>query len=246
MKGFWYGAAGVVFSAALLATGVVHGAAHKSASKSQHAANAEMAGQISGKVVETMDSGGYTYVLVQEGGQKTWVAVPAMKVKVGQSVSFSPGVEMKNFTSKTLNRTFDSIYFSTGPAGGAHNDGMVAAAPKKTAPVKGEKISVTKAQGKDAYTVSEIYAKKEALHEKPAVIRAKVVKVASGIMGKNWIHLQDGTGDAATGTNDLVATTQDTASVGDVVTVKGTVYKDKDFGAGYKYSVIMEKASVRK
>ena len=63
-------------------------------------------------------------------------------------------------------------------------------------------------------------------------------------MGKNWIHLQDGTGDAAKGTNNLVVTSQDLPQVGDIVTVKGTVYKDKDFGAGYKYNVIMEEASI--
>ena len=69
---------------------------------------------ISGKVVETMDSGGYTYVRVEEKGEKTWVAVPTTKVKVGDAVTFQPGMEMKNFQSKTLNRTFDRIIFSGG------------------------------------------------------------------------------------------------------------------------------------
>ena len=67
-----------------------------------------------------------------------------------------------------------------------------------------------------------------------------------GIMGKNWMHLQDGTGDAEKGTHDLVVTSQDSAGVGDVVTVKGTVYVNKDFGAGYKYEVIMEEASIQR
>lgn len=70
---------------------------------------------ISGKVVETMDSGGYTYVCVEKSKKKTWVAVPQTKVAVGKNMSFYPGMEMKNFTSKTLNRTFDSIIFSSGP-----------------------------------------------------------------------------------------------------------------------------------
>ncbi|MGO9612651.1 MAG: hypothetical protein ACLPX5_06425 [Dissulfurispiraceae bacterium] len=69
---------------------------------------------ISGKIVETMDSGGYTYVRVEEKGQKTWVAVPSTKVKVGDTVTFQPGMEMKDFQSKTLNRTFDRIIFSGG------------------------------------------------------------------------------------------------------------------------------------
>lgn len=77
-------------------------------------AGAPAGGGISGKVVETMNSGGYTYVALQSGGKKTWVALPDSKVKVGQQITCQPGMEMKNFTSKTLNRTFDSIIFSGG------------------------------------------------------------------------------------------------------------------------------------
>jgi hypothetical protein len=69
---------------------------------------------LSGKVVETMNSGGYTYVSIENSGKRTWVAIPATAVKVGQEVTCQPGMEMKNFTSKTLNRTFESIIFSGG------------------------------------------------------------------------------------------------------------------------------------
>ncbi len=80
----------------------------------QPMAAAPAATALSGKVAETMNSGGYTYVLLENGGKKTWVAVPQVAVKVGQQVSCQPGMEMENFTSKTLNRTFDSIFFSGG------------------------------------------------------------------------------------------------------------------------------------
>lgn len=203
---------------------------------------------LSGKVLETMNSGGYTYISIERNGGKIWVAIPMTEVKVGQVLTFQPGAEMGNFKSKSLNRTFDNIIFSGGlaakggpaPAGSPHGAGA-AAAPKS-----GEKISVAKATGPDAYTVSEVFAKSAALHEKTAVVRGKVVKVSEAIMGKNWVHVQDGTGDAAKGNNKLVATTQDLPKVGDVVTLKGTIYKDKDFGSGYKYNVIMEQASVTK
>lgn len=72
------------------------------------------AGGLSGKVAETMNSGGYTYVSLDQKGKKTWVAMPQTKVKVGQNVTCQPGMVMQNFTSKTLNRTFDSIVFSGG------------------------------------------------------------------------------------------------------------------------------------
>ena len=84
-------------------------------SQAQPAANTAPAViSLSGKVVETMNAGGYTYVSVENNGKKTWAAVPATAVKVGQEVTCQPGMEMKNFTSKTLNRTFESIIFSGG------------------------------------------------------------------------------------------------------------------------------------
>ena len=73
---------------------------------------------ISGKVVETMNSGGYTYVNLEKDGKKMWVAAPAMQVSVGQELELRNGAVMTNFTSKSLNRTFDSIIFSAGPATG--------------------------------------------------------------------------------------------------------------------------------
>jgi hypothetical protein len=84
-------------------------------SQAQPAAGAAQAGDpLSGKVVETMSSGGYTYVSIENGGKRTWVAMPQTTVTVGQQVTCKPGMEMKNFTSKTLNRTFASIIFSDG------------------------------------------------------------------------------------------------------------------------------------
>jgi hypothetical protein len=229
------------------------GAAEKAASQPNSAVNAkaDLVNTLTGKVVETMDSGGYSYICLEQKGKKTWFAVPQMAVTKGQEMTFELGMEMKNFKSKTLNRTFDTIYFSDGPIT-AQRESAGKTAPAghgavKSKPVaSGEKISVKKATGQNAYTVAEVFAKKDSLNEKPAIIRGKVVKVSSGIMGKNWIHLQDGTGDAKKGTNDLIATSQDSPAVGDVVTVKGTVYKDKDFGSGYKYSVIMEQASIQR
>ena len=72
---------------------------------------------LSGKVVETIDSGGYTYINIEKDGKSTWVAVPQVKVSVGDNLFFPPGMVMKNFKSKTLNRTFETIIFTGQPAG---------------------------------------------------------------------------------------------------------------------------------
>ncbi len=201
--------------------------------------------QLSGKVVETMNSGGYTYVLLEKNGKKTWVAVPKIKVEKGQNMSFLPGAEMHDFESKTLNRKFDRIIFSPGPADKQSNNEVKTTGSKGKVVTTGEKIQVEKAAGPNAYTIAEIYTNNEGLDKKEVVIKARVVKVSQGIMGKNWLHIQDGSGSPEKGTHDLVATTQDDASVGDIITLSGTLYRDKDFGSGYKYAVIIENASIK-
>jgi hypothetical protein len=114
------------------------------------------------------------------------------------------------------------------------------------APVSSEPIQVEKAKGKDAYTVSELYEKSGTLDKKAVTVRGKIVKVSKGIMGKNWVHLRDGSGDAGKGTNNVVVTSQEDPNVGDVVTARGTLYKDKDFGAGYQYPAIVEEGTFKK
>jgi len=116
---------------------------------------------------------------------------------------------------------------------------QAAASPNKT-------IKVKKASGPNAYTVAELYEKRSDLDKRDVVVRGQVVKVSAEIMGKNWIHLQDGSGDPSKGTHDIVVTSPDLPSVGDTVTAKGTLLKDKDFGYGYSYPVIVEQASVKK
>jgi hypothetical protein len=94
--------------------------------------------------------------------------------------------------------------------------------------------------------VAEVYANRAALKDKPVAVRAKVVKVTPGVRGKNWIHLRDGSGSAADGSNDLLVTSKDEPKVGDVVLAKGTVKTDVNLGSGYAYKVLIEEASVRK
>jgi hypothetical protein len=100
---------------------------------------------------------------------------------------------------------------------------------------------IAKADG--GKTVAEVFAEKDQLAGQQVLLRAKVVKTNSGIMGKNWIHVRDGSG--AEGTNDLTVTTSAAApDVGETVLVKGSVSLNKDFGMGYVYDVIVEDAEV--
>lgn len=225
---------------------------------------------LSGKVVETMDGGGYTYLLLKNGNEKNWVAVPLMKVTVGQELTLIPGFEIKSFTSKGLNRKFDKIIFSAGlidtekvalspSAIKSLHEGVPTAAQGKEQTKKvnstaksatiGQKpslkhVKVPKAKGPNAYTIAELYANKTKLEKKTVVIRGRVMKIATHIMKKNWVHIQDGSGSPKQKNNEVVVTSTQLPNEGDLVTVKGTLHNNIDFGSGYKYNLIVMDASI--
>jgi hypothetical protein len=118
--------------------------------------------------------------------------------------------------------------------------------PGSGTPPAAAAMPVPKASGADARTVAEVVQGKAQLKDKTVLIRARVVKVNTGIMGKNWLHLQDGSGQAQDGSNDILVTSQDSAAVGDIVTARGTVRTDVTLGPGYAYAVLVEGASVKK
>ena len=97
----------------LLAIGQAQAFPGKNASPDASAAAPAAAGN-SGTVVQTMNSGGYTYVLLDKDGNQSWAAMPETEIKVGEEVALAPGAPMNNFNSRTLNRTFDTIYFTSG------------------------------------------------------------------------------------------------------------------------------------
>ena len=205
-------------------------------------------GNLSGKVLETVNAAGYTYLKVRTASGDVWAAVRQTDVKVGSNVTLDGQMVLDNFESKTLNRKFDRIVFGT-MAGGA----APAPTPSVPTPPEGaqrhmnapaDRTPIKVARADDGQTVSEVWAQKAQLSGKPVVIRGKVVKFLSEIMGRNWMHLRDGTGSPEKGDDDITVTTTDKVKVGDIVTVRGTLHVDKDFGAGYRYPVIVEDAKV--
>jgi hypothetical protein len=140
--------------------------------------------------------------------------------------------------------TPDSPAKSTPAASSKDKEMSVSGGSKAAASAKNAKISIAKATGANAYTVQEIFANSAKLNKNKVVVRGKVVKVSAGIMGKNWLHIQDGTGSQAGKNHDLVCTSKTMAGVGDVVTVSGVLAKDKDFGGGYRYNAIIEDAAI--
>lgn len=189
-----------------------------------------------GVVVTTMNSGLYTYLEVETGGGRYWAAAPKTDLVVGDRVDVAPGSEMKDFFSPTLNRKFDSIIFTSSV--------KVIAKGQSTSKPSSSKTAETKtAEGPAAVmTVEQIYAEKNSLKGKLIKVSGKVVKFNGGILGKNFLHIQDGTGKD--GTNDLAVTSLQSVKIGDKITVLGTLDTDKDLGAGYTYKVILENATI--
>jgi hypothetical protein len=94
--------------------------------------------------------------------------------------------------------------------------------------------------------IADIWAQRTSLAGKRVTVTGKVVKYNGAILDRNWLHIQDGSGSASDGTNDIAVTTTDEANVGDTVTATGTVGLDRDFTAGYQYPVMLEQAKVTK
>lgn len=211
---------------------------------------------VKGQVLEVKDVDAYTYLRLKTKDGEQWAAVNKAPVKQGAEVTIENAAVMKNFESKTLKRKFDTIVFGslagatpvaaagTPPAGGGKDLGAMHSGMSKAVDV-GD-VKVAKASGADARTVAEIVGKPGELKNKPVVVRAKVVKFTPAILGKNWIHVRDGTGSDADGTNDVLVTSQAEAKVGDVVLIKGIVRTDVDLGSGYAYKVLVEEATLTK
>ncbi len=193
----------------------------------------------SGKVVEKMDGSGYSFIQINENDKNYWIAVTQMDIEEGDMIYFSKFMEMRDFRSKSLDKTFTSILFVDNPSKTPITGGMLASNPHQGLVNKSD-IIVDKIPG--GKTIAEIYKEKDDLHRKQVKVRGKVVKVNEDIMDRNWIHIQDGTAD---GENfDLLITSKQTVNKGKVIVAEGEIVLDRDFGAGYAYAVIMENAKI--
>ena len=178
---------------------------------------------------------------------------PQAKLAVGDTVTIVNPMVIDGFQSPTLKRKFDHILFGTlagkGPppaATGNPHAGMPGMGGTGAELAAGP--AVPRATGANAHTVAEVLAGRATLKDKPVTLRGRVTKYNGAILGKNWLHVEDGSVKAA-GDPTVVVTTAAAAApvaVGDVVVVQGVVRTDKDFGAGYSYPVMIEDATVTK
>ena len=202
------------------------------------------AGYHAAKVLEHMNASNYTYLRVEENDKEYWMAVPQLPVENDEMVYYSKSMEMKNFHSETLKKDFPSILF-------VQDISKTISSPNGQNPmgenphVKGitlQKEDVSIQPAANGKTVAQILGQRETLDGKSVIVKGKVTKYNEGILDRNWIHIQDGTN--ANGEFDLLVTSKDVAQVGTIITAKGKVVLNKDFGAGYSYKILIEDAKI--
>lgn len=189
---------------------------------------------------EALHTEKYTYVRVKENDEDFWIAIPKTDIEIGATYYYKGGLVKKNFPSREYNRVFETLYLVSGiskqPVGSAVDQALAQSqSPEAVAPPK----EVKPAAG--AVKIAEIVGNLSKYDGKTVKVTGKCVKINPMIMGRNWIHLQDGSANNF----DLTVTTTENVTLGDVVTMEGVIATNKDFGAGYRYNVIMESATVK-
>jgi hypothetical protein len=203
------------------------------------------------EVTEVLQTNGYSYLKVSENSEERWVATSRQEITEGDVYYYDDAIQMTNFHSKELDRTFDVIYFvnriSKTPvihdhSGHMHGMDHMMGSTHSGKAEPGQKSNVQLEKSKEEVTIAQIFENRDQFSGQQVEIRGVVVKVNKEILGKNWIHIQDGTD--SNGSFDLTVTTQAAPEVNDEVTFKGVISLKKDFGSGYSYEVIMEDAQL--
>jgi len=197
------------------------------------------------EVSEVIQGNSYTYLQVKENNGDRWMAIAKQDVKTGEVYYYDEALPMTQFHSKEIDRTFDVIYFvnrisKTPLTGGTSAAAQMPAGHSGKVAPQSAQVTLEKADGE--LTIAQVFEKRADYAQKEFEIRGIVVKVNEQIMGKNWVHIQDGT--QSNGEFDLTITTQEQVKVGDEVTFKGKLTLEKDFGAGYYYDVILENGAL--
>ncbi|MEN8125360.1 MAG: GW dipeptide domain-containing protein [Bacteroidota bacterium] len=181
----------------------------------------------------------YTYLNVQENDKQFWIATRKQDVNKGGTYYYNGGLLKTNFESKEHNKIFDTIYLVTSLVQEIHGinspktDTQISKQNIKEKPTASSE-KIIKQEG--SITIADLVENSKKYEGKTVQISGKCVKINPNIMGKNWIHIKDGSKDDY----DLIITSDKFVKEGTMITIKATVTLNKDFGAGYKYDLILE------
>lgn len=194
-------------------------------------------------VEEVLHTSKYTYLNVKEDGANSWIAIPRKEVNVGGTYYYRGGLKKTNFKSIEFDRVFETLYLvadvSEDPgmsSVGTQNPNAVATDEQALE----QKTKIEPPTG--GITIAELFNNRQKYDGKTVRVKGKVVKLNNMIMNRNWVHLQDGSMNDEE--LDLTITTTENIPLGAIVALEGKITLNKDFGAGYKYEIIMEEAQL--
>lgn len=193
-------------------------------------------------VKEVLQTSKYTYLNVSEDEEEKWIAAPKTEAVVGETYYYRGGLKKTNFKSVEHNRVFETVYLVSGISKNPSGVGMPAGHVHTNMSPQADmgKLSDPPPGG---ITIADLFENRTKYDGQKVRIRGRCVKVNNMIMDRNWVHLQD---DSLDEDKDLTITTTENIPLGAVVAVEGIITLNKDFGAGYKYEIIMEEAQLLK
>lgn len=182
-------------------------------------------------ILEVLPTVKYVYLRVKEGQEEFWIATLKTEIEVGENYFYRGGLLKTNFESREHQRVFAKMYLVSSLVKSDH--GIQSTSTQ--IPSKGNEMTAG-VTAKDVIKISDLVADPKKYDGKTIQVRGNCIKVNSNIMGRNWVHIQDGSRDDF----DLVITSTSQVPVGHTITMSGKVVLNKDFGSGYKYSIILE------
>ncbi|QBA64549.1 hypothetical protein [Muriicola soli] len=187
----------------------------------------------------------YLYAEVREGDRTYWIATQKQTIVEGSTYLYNEALLKTHFESKEQNRVYDTLYMITALISKDH--GM----PSDSYP-KSEKINTSEntleKKGKEQLenapsagkvSLSDLFANPERYEGKIIQISGTCSKVSTEILGRNWVHVDDGKSG-----KELVVTLQEVVEKGETLTIEGIVQLNVDLGSGYTYDILLEKGIV--
>jgi hypothetical protein len=194
-------------------------------------------------VEEVLPTEKYSYLRVKENDEEFWMAIPKTEVEVGGTYYYRGGLKKTNFKSVEYDRVFETVYLVNGISQDPGMGSMMGSNPHQNLNnniTAGADADVSPPPG--GITLAELIKNKKKYDGQIVKVQGRVVKLNNMIMNRNWVHLQDASlKDEKT---DLTVTTTESVAMGDIVAFEGKISLNKDFGAGYKYEIIMEDAQI--
>ncbi len=204
-------------------------------------------------ITEVLQTSIYTYLHAKEYDSLIWLVVPTIVANVGETYYYVDGLIIQPFEATKLHKLFDAVVFIEtvsknppsikNPQAGSTSSNQANDQPYVRKSPQPEKIDINVEKARDGISIAELFANKSTYADKIVKIKGKVTKYTSAVMGRNWIHIQDGS--ALNDKYDLTVTLQAEIKVGDVVTLEGKIDLNKDFGYGYFFDIIMQDAILK-